>query len=247
MPSSSLTAILDHGFEKRSGRVGRVQKLDEVVKANLAVNAHIRHNMTAYDSLYSTMKAVDPSQDVKTQARIAVYDQVKQIADSWRTGIFRPPLAEVENSASPIGPAPDQTTTILKNVPDLRVMHGGVQKTRKEPENPTRVQPKRTPRGISALNKALASMGLEDHARKEGEKVKLPKAVRLQNRTNQSEADLRKWRAGITDLPANRLHHVIRLQAANLTKEEERRLRAARASMLSLRRQARDERRQARC
>ena len=213
MPSSSLTAILDHGFEKGSGRVGRVQKLDEVVKANLAVNAHIRHNMTAYDSLYSTMKVADPSQDVRTQARIAVYDQVKQIADSWRTGIFRPALAELGSSGnltSPIGRAPDQTATMLSNVPKPQ-RYGGVKKSRKEPEISTRVQPKRVAREISALNKALASMGLEDHAPKAGEKMKLPKAIRLQNWSDQSEEDLRQWRTGSTDISANRIHHILRL------------------------------------
>ena len=84
MPTTSLDAILDHGFEKGSKRVGRTQTLDEAIKAELVVNAHIRHNFTAYDSLYATMKTTDNAQNVKARARIAVYDQVKRIAQSWR-------------------------------------------------------------------------------------------------------------------------------------------------------------------
>ena len=231
MPSSSLTAILDHGFEKGSGRVGRAQKLDEVVKANLAVNAHIRHTMTDYDSLYSTLKAADPShaQDVRTQARIAVYDQVKRIADSWRTGISRPALAEVGNNSGNTAPP-----TQARQGTDQRHTYSGVQK---------KVQPKRVARDINALNKALESMGLEDLAPAEGKKIKLLKDVRLQNRSNQSEEDLRLWRAGSTHILANRLHHILKLQGADLTIEEERKIKAARVQLLSLRSQARKARR----
>ena len=230
MPSSSLTAILDHGFEKGSGRVGRAQKLDEVVKANLAVNAHIRHTMTDYDSLYSTMKAAGPAQDVRTQARIAVYDQVKRIADSWRTGISRPALAEVGNSGNFASP-----TTQARQGTDQRHTYSGVQKTK--------VQPKRVARDITALNKALESMGLDDLAPIEGKKIKLPKDVRLQNRSNQSEKDLRLWRAASTHIPANRLHHILKLQGADLTTDEERKVKAARVQLLKQRSQARKARR----
>ena len=120
MPSASLTAILEHGFEKGSGRVGRAQKLDEVVKANLAVNAHIRHNFTAYDSLYSNMKAAGPMQDVKTHARIAVYDEVKKIADSWRTGITNAEEDNLNESTSNTMTTSDETLGIFHNTPNLR-------------------------------------------------------------------------------------------------------------------------------
>ena len=86
MPATSMETILNHGFAKRSGRVGRTKTLDEVAKANLVVNAHIRHNHTAYDSLYSTMKLDNNKQDVKVRARMAVYKQVQRIAETWRTG-----------------------------------------------------------------------------------------------------------------------------------------------------------------
>ncbi|KAG7005269.1 hypothetical protein G7Y79_00020g047970 [Physcia stellaris] len=86
MPASSMETILNHGFAKGSGRVGRTKTLDEAAKANLVVNAHIRHNHTAYDSLYSTMKLDNNKQDVKVRARMAVYKQVQKIAETWRTG-----------------------------------------------------------------------------------------------------------------------------------------------------------------
>lgn len=58
--------------------------LDEEVKIELAVNAHIRHRFTNYDSLYSQMKADNATGDLKKMARTSVYDQVKEIAQSWR-------------------------------------------------------------------------------------------------------------------------------------------------------------------
>ena len=65
---------------KGSGRVGRSQKLEDRLKIQLAVNAHIRHRLTQYDSLL----AANRGQDAKLAAREMVYRQVQAIADSWR-------------------------------------------------------------------------------------------------------------------------------------------------------------------
>lgn len=48
--------ILEHGFQKGSGRVGRSQILEDRLKVQLAVNAHIRHRLTQYDSILAAHK-----------------------------------------------------------------------------------------------------------------------------------------------------------------------------------------------
>ncbi len=64
--------------------MGRSTTLDEELKIELAVNVHIRHRFINYDSLYSSMKAENVAGDLKKTARTSVYDQVKEIAQSWR-------------------------------------------------------------------------------------------------------------------------------------------------------------------
>ena len=72
--------MLEHGFLKGSGRAGRSRELEDRLKVQLAVNAHIRHCMTQYDSILANNKG----HDAKLTAREIVYDQVQAIADSWR-------------------------------------------------------------------------------------------------------------------------------------------------------------------
>jgi len=50
IPSTVADQILEHGFLKGSGRVGRSAKLDADLKFEIAVTAHIRHNFTNYDA-----------------------------------------------------------------------------------------------------------------------------------------------------------------------------------------------------
>jgi len=52
MPASSVEEVLGHAFLKGSGRVGRSGKVEsDNVKVCLAVEAHIRHVHTTYDTL----------------------------------------------------------------------------------------------------------------------------------------------------------------------------------------------------
>ena len=80
IPETDCSEILQHGFQKGSGRVGRSQSLEDKLKVQLAVNAHIRHRLTEYDSILAANK----EQDAKAAARQMVYDHVQAIADSWR-------------------------------------------------------------------------------------------------------------------------------------------------------------------
>ena len=98
IPQHALQEILDHGFEKGSGRVGRTSTLSDSVKAELAVHAHIRHRCTDYDSNYARSRGPN-GQDgpsLKTRQRARVYDQVRKIANSWA----RPTLQTVELDGS---------------------------------------------------------------------------------------------------------------------------------------------------
>ena len=80
MPEAACLEILEHGFQKGSGRVGRSRKLEDRFKIQLAVNAHIRHRLTQYDSILKDNK----DKEAKFMARDIVRAQVQAIANSWR-------------------------------------------------------------------------------------------------------------------------------------------------------------------
>lgn len=74
--------ILGHAFLKGSGRVGRTSMKSDEQKAILAVEAHIRHLHTPYETL---LDAGMP----RKQAREAVWDTVQGIKSAWE-GESRP-------------------------------------------------------------------------------------------------------------------------------------------------------------
>ena len=65
--------------------MGRSRKLEDRVKVQLAVNAHIRHRLTQYDSILARNKG----HDAKLTAREIVYEQVQAIAELWRGCVSR--------------------------------------------------------------------------------------------------------------------------------------------------------------
>ncbi|KAI9932273.1 hypothetical protein ASPWEDRAFT_39846 [Aspergillus wentii DTO 134E9] len=79
MPADSLEIVLDHAFLKGSGRVGRTTMKSDERKAALAVEAHIRHVHTPYESL------LDDGMD-RNEARKAVWGTVKAIKTAWEGG-----------------------------------------------------------------------------------------------------------------------------------------------------------------
>ena len=84
MPEESAAEILDRGFQKGSGRVGRRKVLGDELRFQLAVNAHIRHKLTPYESILSQVSKNRNPSEAKRAARNAVHDQIQEIADSWR-------------------------------------------------------------------------------------------------------------------------------------------------------------------
>jgi len=115
IPRDSAEEILKHGFLKGSGRVGRSTTLDEELKIELAVNAHIRHRFTNYDSLYSQLKTTNIAGDLKKQARTKVYDQVNQIAYSWR-GLGVVPEGASSAKSAESSDIPDEMMSELEGV-----------------------------------------------------------------------------------------------------------------------------------
>ncbi|BCR86106.1 DUF2293 domain-containing protein [Aspergillus chevalieri] len=79
MPAESLETILDHAFLKGSGRVGRTGMKSDERKADLAVEAHIRHMHTPYEELINA--GID-----RREAREAVWETVKAIKMAWEGG-----------------------------------------------------------------------------------------------------------------------------------------------------------------
>ncbi|KAF7164276.1 hypothetical protein CNMCM5623_008916 [Aspergillus felis] len=104
MPAESLETILDHAFLKRSGRVGRTTRKTDEQKANLAVEAHIRHTHTPYESLLDAGKARD-------EARKAVWNMVQAVKTAWEGGNAQPtdslPLRSHADGQNPTRPADD--------------------------------------------------------------------------------------------------------------------------------------------
>ena len=107
IPDDACIAILEHGFQKGSGRVGRSKKIKDRRKVQLAVNAHIRHRLTPYDSILATNKG----QYEKRAARDMVYSQVEAIADSWRATSSQPQISQISR---PQTTASNGSATTLK-------------------------------------------------------------------------------------------------------------------------------------
>ena len=83
MPPEALEEVLEHGFEKGSGRVGRATVLGEERRMVLAVNAHIRHRLTDYECYLRILSEIGDD-DVRAKARERVKGRVMRIANSWR-------------------------------------------------------------------------------------------------------------------------------------------------------------------
>jgi hypothetical protein len=87
MPEPDRIAAVEHGYRKRSGRVGRTGELDEDNRARRVVVAYARHKWTAYDSLLQSLaKEGGDSEAIRRQARAMAKDQLEGVLKLWRTG-----------------------------------------------------------------------------------------------------------------------------------------------------------------
>jgi hypothetical protein len=76
MPEDVLDVILEHAFQKGSGRVGRTGTLTDSHKAQLAVEAHVRHKYTPYESMLENGVS-------RYLARRKVLSTVQTIRKAW--------------------------------------------------------------------------------------------------------------------------------------------------------------------
>jgi hypothetical protein len=76
MPSKDRDLIINHGFRKHSGRVGRTGSIPLPKKVTLAVIAHIRHRHTNYEALLSRGEARDAT-------RRTIWKQIESIMHEW--------------------------------------------------------------------------------------------------------------------------------------------------------------------
>jgi hypothetical protein len=76
MPEDTLDIIMEHAFCKGSRRVGRTGTLSDSHKAQLAVEAHVRHKYTPYEAMLA-------SGEDRTMARRKVWDTVQMIRKAW--------------------------------------------------------------------------------------------------------------------------------------------------------------------
>ncbi|KAJ5712101.1 hypothetical protein N7488_006257 [Penicillium malachiteum] len=97
MPAQSLKTILDHAFLKGSRRVGRTTMVSDERKAELAVEAHIRHAHTPYDELLDSGTRRD-------KARKMVWSTIKRIKKLWVDGKEEDTENEVVDLTSSPGP-----------------------------------------------------------------------------------------------------------------------------------------------
>lgn len=83
IPPQCLEKILQHAFLKGSGRVGRISTRTDTEKATLAVEAHIRHEHTAYERL------MEDEGIEREGARKRVWGEVRRVRDEWAGRVGR--------------------------------------------------------------------------------------------------------------------------------------------------------------
>lgn len=87
IPKDSIQLLLKHTLQKRSGRVGRTQKLALSKVMDLAARAHIRHSCTDYETLLRR----GTTRDI---ARQQVQSTINEVARSWGRKMVKPQKAQ---------------------------------------------------------------------------------------------------------------------------------------------------------
>ena len=97
IPPQCLEKILQHAFLKGSGRVGRISTRTDKEKATLAVEAHIRHEHTAYERL------MEDEGIEREGARKRVWGEVRRVRDEWAGRVGSAREDEVEEVKEAVG------------------------------------------------------------------------------------------------------------------------------------------------
>lgn len=86
IPLASCQTVLDHGFQKGSGRVGRSTVLDDDHKVTLAIVAHVRHTMTPYETLLRELDRDGVGKETRREtARGMIRGCVEDVLSRWRS------------------------------------------------------------------------------------------------------------------------------------------------------------------
>ena len=84
MPLKSVEIVLQHSFEKGSGRVGRSTTLIDERKIMLAVRAHARHTRTRYETILKSLENGKLGREaIREEARSRIKRQLDGIVSSW--------------------------------------------------------------------------------------------------------------------------------------------------------------------
>jgi hypothetical protein len=84
IPAQDLEAVVERAFLVGSGRVGRSGLLPLEEKCRLAVIAHVRHCHTNYESYFGIKGPADEVEDVRSEARELVRDNINEVLRRWR-------------------------------------------------------------------------------------------------------------------------------------------------------------------
>ena len=85
IPHAVAEAVLKHGFEKGTGRVGRTGTLSREEKVELAVVAHARHSFTNYDALLKRYQFERVErEEAKKRAKRETGSAVGSVMREWR-------------------------------------------------------------------------------------------------------------------------------------------------------------------
>lgn len=100
MPIETAEIVLEHGFQKGSGRVGRSTTFDEDRKVEIAVEAHIRHNFTNYDTLLRGSASSIGRDSRREAARTTVKPLIQNLLSQWRATFAQGTASTTENRSS---------------------------------------------------------------------------------------------------------------------------------------------------
>ncbi|KAI9817543.1 MAG: hypothetical protein M1827_001154 [Pycnora praestabilis] len=128
IPEKDVKEILNHGFLKGSGRVGRVTGLSDQDRVRLAAFAHVRHTLTPYESLYKDwlQKPIAKGyprvpEKIRKEFQDQVRPQVLAIIRLWnphstppKIGILNPTTKKQANND--ISRKDDRTSTLKKRL-----------------------------------------------------------------------------------------------------------------------------------
>ena len=198
MPLDSVETVLQHGYSKGSGRVGRSTILSEDQKVTAAVIAHIRHTKTPYDRLLRQGRATKDTGNHRDNCRALVRAQIDEILKDWRPANWYRKSAKTASSGS----------RVMKHSPGLskRLIRRGLEDTHQESDE----SDEDVSQGDSSAQRSNAAMNASvcatKHPREWDRKSDAPHACSITKRLHRDlvaskTADMKLERRKFINLP----------------------------------------------